>query len=87
MLPNSQKINTAIRKHWLIENSLHWCLDVAFDEDKSRIRAGFADQNFALLRRIALNLLKNDASSKLGIKNKRLSAGWDDECLARILKI
>jgi predicted transposase YbfD/YdcC len=84
---NSSKINTAIRKHWLIENSLHWCLDLAFEEDNSRIRKGFADQNFALLRRIALNLLKNNTTSKLGIKNKRIIAGWDDGFLSQLLKI
>lgn len=85
--PSSEKINKAIRKHWLIENSLHWCLDVAFEEDNSRIRKGFADQNFALLRRIALNLLKNDTTSKLGIKSKRIIAGWDDRFLSQLLKI
>ena len=85
--PNSSIINTAIRKHWLIENSLHWCLDVAFEEDNSRIRKGFADQNFALLRRIALNLLKIDTTSKLGIKSKRIIAGWDEKYLAQLLKI
>lgn len=87
LAPNSTKINQAIRKHWLIENSLHWCLDIAFAEDKSRIRNGFADQNFALLRRIGLNLLKNDTANKFGIKNKRILAGWDNAYLAKILKI
>ncbi|WP_337045402.1 ISAs1 family transposase [Emticicia sp. 17c] len=80
--PSSKKINKAIRKPWLIENSLHWYLDVAFEEDNSRIRKGFADQNFALLRQIALNLLKNDTTSKLGIKSKRIIAGWDDGFLS-----
>jgi predicted transposase YbfD/YdcC len=87
LAPNSEKINKAIRKHWLIENSLHWCLDVAFEEDRSRIRKGFADQNFALLRRIALNLLKNDTTSKIGIKSKRIIAGWDDKYLSKLLKV
>lgn len=55
---------------------------VAFEEDNSRIRKGFADQNFALLRRIALNLLKNDTTSKLGIKSKRIVAGWNENYLS-----
>ena len=68
-----------------IENSLHWVLDVAFREDDCRIRCGDAPQNFAILRRIALNLLKGDTRTKLGIANKRLKAGWDVAYLTRLL--
>lgn len=79
-------INQSVRSHWAVENSLHWVLDVAFGEDHSRKRAGYAAQNFSLINRIALNLLKNDRSAKVGVKGKRLKAGWDNEYLLKILK-
>ena len=75
----------AVRSHWGIENSLHWQLDVTFQEDQSRIRKGHADTNFSILRRTALSLLKNESTLKLGIKNKRLTAAWDDAYLAKVL--
>jgi predicted transposase YbfD/YdcC len=74
------------REHWHIENSLHWVLDIAFREDDSRIRKGNGPQNFAILRHIALNLLKQNSKSKLGIKNRRLRAGWDNDYLMAVLK-
>lgn len=74
------------RDHWCIENSLHWVLDIAFREDESRIRKGNGPQNFAVLRHIALNLLKQNADSTLGIKNRRLRAGWDNDYLMALLK-
>lgn len=74
------------REHWHIENSLHWVLDVAFREDDSRIRRGNGPQNFALLRHIALNLLRHNQMSDLGIKNRRLQAGWDDKYLSSLVK-
>lgn len=74
------------REHWHIEISLHWVLDIAFREDESRIRKGNGPQNFAVLRHIALNLLKPDAASKSGIKNRRLRAGWDNDYLLSLLK-
>ena len=85
--PNAELLNRSIRGHWGIENSLHWTLDVAFNEDNSRKRAGCAAQNFSVINRIALNLLKNEKSSKRGVKGKRLKAGWDNEYLLSILKI
>ncbi len=76
----------AIRNHWSIENSLHWCLDVAFREDLCRVRKKHAPENFAVLRHIALNLLKREKSLKGGIQTKRLKAGWDNNYLAKILE-
>ncbi|HWZ46554.1 MAG TPA: ISAs1 family transposase, partial [Candidatus Saccharimonadales bacterium] len=75
----------AIRQHWGIENKLHWVLDVAFGEDLCRKRAGHAAQNFSLINRLVLNLLKQDKTSKLGIHGKRLKAGWDNNYLLRVL--
>lgn len=82
---SAAKFAEAVRGHWGIENSLHWQLDVTFGEDQSRVRKGHADQNQSLLRRTALSLLKNETSAKCGVKNKRLSAGWDDAYLAKVL--
>lgn len=73
------KFAQAVRGHWGIENGLHWQLDVAFGEDACRVRKGNADVNLGLIRRAALSLLKNNRTRKLGVKNKRLSAGWDDD--------
>ena len=69
------------------ENSLHWVLDVAFDEDDCRIRVGEGAQNFAILRRIALNLLKQDKSAKVGVTTRRLKAAWDTAYLEKLLGI
>jgi predicted transposase YbfD/YdcC len=80
-------LNRSIRSHWGVENSLHWILDVSFNEDNSRKRAGYAAQNFSVLNRIALNILKNETTTKSGIKGKRLKAGWDSSYLEKIIKI
>jgi predicted transposase YbfD/YdcC len=74
-----------IRSHWGIENELHWCLDVAFGEDGSRIRKGDGAQNFSFLRRLALTLLKRDKTAKGGLKVKRHKAGWDTAYLIKVL--
>jgi predicted transposase YbfD/YdcC len=75
----------AVRGHWGIENQVHWILDVAFREDDCRIRKGYGPQNFAILRHIALNLLKQEKTAKCGIKAKRLKAGWDEKYLLKVL--
>jgi predicted transposase YbfD/YdcC len=75
----------AVRGHWSVENSLHWCLDVQLGEDQSRARTGHAAENLATLRRLALNLLKRDQTKKRGLKGKQLNAGWDHAYLLRLL--
>ncbi len=82
---SAKKFGAAVRGHWSIENRLHWQLDVTFSEDQSRIRKGHADANFSILRRTALSLLKNNRTLKVGVKNKRLAAGWCDDYLAQVL--
>ena len=82
---DARRMLRAVRSHWGIENSLHWVLDIAFDEDHQRVRKDNGPANFAVLRHIALNLLKQDKTVKVGIKAKRLKAGWDEPYLLKIL--
>jgi len=77
----------AVRGHWGVENKLHWVLDVCFREDQSRARAGFAAENLATLRRLALNLLRQEKTKKRGIKGKQLNASWNHAYLLRLLGI
>jgi predicted transposase YbfD/YdcC len=87
LAPDAARLNQLTRQHWGIENKLHWVLDVAFAEDLSRKRAGNAAQNFSVLNRIALNLLKQDKTCKLGVHGKRLTAAWDHPYLLRLLGV
>ena len=87
LMPDAARLNAAIRKHWGIENKLHWVLDVGFGEDLDRKRAGHAAQNFSVLNRIALNLLRQDKSSTRGVKGKRLKAAWNNSYLLKLIGI
>ncbi len=84
---DAKTIGQMIRYHWGVENKLHWSLDVSLGEDNSRIRKGFGAENVSRLRRIALNLLKQDKLTKCGIKIKQHKAGWDEKYLQKILGI
>lgn len=77
----------AVRGHWGVENKLHWVLDVQMREDQSRARAGYAAENLATLRRLALNLLKREKTKKRGIRGKQLNASWDHAYLLRLLGV
>jgi len=83
---SARAFGEAVRSHWGIENSVHWVLDVAFHEDQSRIRAGYAAENFAVLRHLALNLLQHHPIKRLSVKARRLKAAWDNDYLLQILK-
>jgi predicted transposase YbfD/YdcC len=80
-----EQLEEAVRGHWGIENRLHWVLDVAFGEDGCRVRRGAGAENLAVLRHIALNLLKQETTGKGGVKARRLQAGWDERYLLKVL--
>jgi predicted transposase YbfD/YdcC len=80
-----EALAAAIRNHWRVENGLHWVLDVGFREDASRVRERNAARNLALLRKIALNLVRADSSLKASLKGKRKYAGWDDAFMATLI--
>jgi predicted transposase YbfD/YdcC len=85
LVSDAQLILHAVRTHWGIENKVHWILDIAFREDDCRVRKGNGAENFAVLRHLALNLLKHEQSLKCGIKAKRKKAGWDHDYLLKVL--
>jgi predicted transposase YbfD/YdcC len=82
---NAKQLLHAVRTYWGIENKLHWVLDLAFREDESRVRKGNGPQNFAVLRHIALNLLRREDTAKISIRAKRKKAGWDNDYLLKVL--
>ena len=82
-----ERFARAVRGHWGVENQLHWVLDVQMNEDQSRARAGYAAENLATLRRLALNLLKQEQTKKRGIKGKQKNAGWDHRYLLKLLRL
>lgn len=82
---DAQLMNHSIRRHWEVENSLHWTLDVTFREDMQRKRNANAAQNFAIIQKIALNMIKSDKTTKDSLKSKRLRAGWDEKYLLFLL--
>ena len=82
---SADTVAQSIRQHWSIENSLHWCLDISFREDHCRVRKDHAPQNLAILRHMAINLLKRETSLKGGIQTKRLKAAWDHDYLLKVL--
>lgn len=84
-ITGAKRVLWAVRSHWGIENELHWTLDIAFDEDRCRVRKDNGPENFAILRHIALNLLKQEKTCKRGIKGKRLLAGWKEDFLLKVL--
>lgn len=83
--PQVQTLHYAIRQHWRVENDLHWCLDVSFREDQCRIRELRAAENVAMVRRMALQLLKRQPGETVGLPIRRLRAGWDNAYLVQVL--
>jgi len=82
---NAKQFGHAVRTHWSVENNLHWTLDMTFREDDSRMRSGYSAENFAMMRRIALTLVKRDTQSKRSLKRRRKICGYDNTYLERLL--
>ncbi len=85
--PTAKRLQQAVREHWGVENNLHWVIDMAFREDESRIRTGNAPANMAVLRHIALNIIRGDKNRKVGIKISRHKAGWSTDYLEKLLGV
>lgn len=84
---DAERIARAVRSHWEVENRLHWCLDVQFNEDQSRVRSGYAANNLAIVRHIVMNLLRLNTTRKASIKSKRMLAATVDEFRAELLGV
>ena len=82
---DAEKFAHAVRSHWSVENNLHWTLDMSFREDDSRMRTGYSAENFAMMRRLALSLMKRDTTSKKSLKRRRKICGYDERYLERLL--
>ncbi|WP_319559470.1 ISAs1 family transposase [Marispirochaeta sp.] len=82
---NAKRFAHAVRSHWSVENTLHWTLDMTFREDDSRMREGYSAENFAMMRRLALSLMKRDKNSKRSLKRRRRICHLDDAYLAQLL--
>ena len=76
-----------MRKHWSIENQLHWVLDISFNEDLSRVRRGNVAENMSVLRHLVLNLLREETSFKKGLKAKRFKAALDTDYADKVLQL
>lgn len=87
LLPNAERQGKGVRDHWGIENKVHWHLDVNYNEDKSRVRAGNGAENLSVLRRATLNVLKTDQKTKASIKNKRLKASRNRDYLLGLIGV
>lgn len=85
LTPTARRALAICRDHWQIENSLHWILDVAFAQDHNRVHKDHAPENLSVLQHIALNLVKQEQSTRSSVKTKRLHAGWDNAYLLKIL--
>ncbi len=84
-LKRYQEIRQAIRQHWHVENKLHWRLDIIFREDESRVRRGYAGENFSLIRKLCLNILDKQKTFKAGKEIQRLYAGWSNDYLQQVI--
>ena len=84
---DAKKLLQVKRSHWEIENSVHWVLDIAFNEDHNRVHKDNGPENLAIIRKLALNLLKQEKTLKIGIKGKRLRCGWDKDYLLKVLSV
>ncbi len=85
--PIAKRVASVVRNHWGIENKVHWVLDVGFLEDLSQISTGHAAENFAILRRLTLNVIRLDPDKKKSLKGRREIAGWDDDYMMYLLKL
>jgi predicted transposase YbfD/YdcC len=84
---NAERLATAIRSHWGIENQVHWVLDVVFADDDSRVRIDHSAHNLAIIRQVVLNMLRQETSLKTSLRQKRLRAGWDDTYALKVLQV